>query len=69
MPKIQEFKQRYCGLRLPWFDYLSHSVSYEFFMSRLTELDIEVHSVMTPHSQPTSQVSGSSQLSLKDAFL
>ena len=54
MLEIQEFKQRYCGLRLPWFDYLCHSLSYEFFMSRLTELCIEVHSVMTPHSQTSS---------------
>jgi len=37
-------------------------------MSTLTELGIEAHSVMTPRSQTSSQLLGSSQLSAKDAF-
>ena len=60
--------QRYYGLRFPWFDYLCHSLSSKFFMSMLTELGIEAHSVMTPRNQTSSQLLGSSQLSAKDAF-
>lgn len=39
------------------------------FSERLSDLGIEVKSVLTPLGQGSSQVSGSTQLSSKDAFL
>ena len=40
-----------------------------FYVYRLSDLGIQVRSVLTPGGQGSSQVSGSSQLSSKDAFL
>jgi len=40
-----------------------------FYVYRLSDLGIQVWSILTPGGQGSSQVSGSSQISSKDAFL
>ena len=45
------------------------SVCYWFSMYRLSELGIEIHSVLTRRSQWSSQPSGSAQLSSRETFI
>ena len=76
--EIQEFRERYFGHRLYsvavklvyqlcWV--FSVGFSYLFDWHRLLDLGVEVNPVLPPGDQGSSQLSGASQLSLKDAFL
>ena len=67
---IEEFNQKYLPpIVINICLFLFPSVCYWFIMYRLSELGIEIRSVLTRRSQWSSQPSGSAQLSSRETFI